>query len=71
MDKPSNPMHPTILKGESEPDPVLRFVTPHIAQQRADMRIPNDLRLASSGVWYFRQRLSSHQTRKTGKHEVT
>ena len=35
------------------------------------MRISNYLRLAPSGIWHFRQRLSSHQACKTGKHEVT
>ncbi|WP_157511052.1 DUF6538 domain-containing protein [Frateuria sp. Soil773] len=35
------------------------------------MRIPNYLRLAPSGIWHFRQRIPSRQTRKAGKHEVT
>lgn len=35
------------------------------------MRIPNYLRLAPSGIWHFRQRLPSHQARKTGQTEVT
>ena len=47
------------------------LVAPHIAPQRADMRIPNYLRLAPSGVWHFRRRLSSRQARERGKHEVT
>jgi integrase len=35
------------------------------------MRIPNYLRLAPSGVWHFRQRIPSRQTRKAGKTEIT
>ena len=35
------------------------------------MRIPNYLRLAPSGIWHFRQRIPSRQTRKTGKTEIT
>jgi len=35
------------------------------------MRISNYLRLAPSGVWHFRQRLSSNRARETGRHEVT
>lgn len=35
------------------------------------MRISNYLRLAPSGIWHFRQRIPSRQTRKTGKSEIT
>ncbi|MEY2115316.1 MULTISPECIES: DUF6538 domain-containing protein [Rhodanobacter] len=35
------------------------------------MRIPNYLRLAPSGIWHFRQRIPSRQTRKTDKTEIT
>lgn len=35
------------------------------------MRIPNYLRLAPSGIWHFRQRLSVAQARKIGRREIT
>lgn len=35
------------------------------------MRIPNYLRLAPSGIWHFRQRLSAAQVGRTGQVEVT
>ncbi|MBM7130986.1 DUF6538 domain-containing protein [Dyella mobilis] len=35
------------------------------------MRIPNYLRLATSGIWHFRQRFPTHLSRKAGKTEIT
>ncbi|WP_333679238.1 DUF6538 domain-containing protein [Dyella sp.] len=35
------------------------------------MRIPNYLRLATSGIWHFRQRIPTYLSRKAGKTEIT
>lgn len=35
------------------------------------MRIPHYLRRAPSGIWHFRQRVTSHLTQKTGQREIS